>query len=154
MRYLAELFVKKGGKFSEAYAKKIEAMQKSDDVGKDWTGLILDKQVTLVLPPEIKKQYIMLLDAECFINSSLYSSSDDVYALHMRIWDYAKENMRVGDQDGCKMDDSDFTVEFIEQVIVIYLSEVLFPLFHRSCTKAESLLKQNLKDYMSESASE
>jgi len=150
MRYLAELFVKKGGDFSEAYAKKIEEMQKAGDVGKDWSGLICDKQVTLTLPVEIQKQYKMLLDAECFVNSSLYYATDEVFDLHMRMWNYAKANMMVDDKQGYKMDDADFTVEFIEQAIVIYLSEVLFPLFHRSCTSAKTLLKQNLKGFLKE----
>lgn len=154
MRYLAELFVKTGGEFSAAYAAKIEEMQKSGDVGKDWSGKIMGKNVTLVLPLEIKKQYKMLLDAECFVNSTLYSNTDQVYELHMRMWEYAKSNMRYEDQDGYTMSDADFDIEFMEQVIFIYLSEVLFPLFHRSCTSVKTLLKQNLKDYINESVNE
>jgi hypothetical protein len=151
MRYLAELFVKKGGQFSEAYLKKVKQMQETDKVGQDVTCTILGKQVQFVLPPEIKTQYKMLLDAECFVNSSLFSSTDEVYELNMRMWGYAKSNMRVGDKDGYKMDDADFSVEFMEQAIMIYLSELLFPLFHRSCTSVETILKQNLTEFMTES---
>ncbi len=154
MRYLAELFIRKEGKFSEAYMKRIKAKQDTDIVGETWSGLIMGKQVNFCLPDSVKMQYRALLEAESFINLSLLSSTDEVYNLHMRLWEYVKTHMRVNDKDGCKMDDSDFTVEFIEQAITLYLSEMLFPLYHRSCTSTEKALKQSLTSYMTESVSE
>lgn len=152
MRNLAELFIKKGGEFSEAYMKKVKELQLTESVGKDFNGIIEGKQVKLYLPDSVKMQYKALLEAENFINLNLYGSTEEVYDLHMRIWAYVKNHMRVDDEDGCKMDDASFTVDFIEQAIMLYLSELLFPLFHRSCTNARKTFKQSLTEYIKPSA--
>ena len=154
MRHIAELFVKKGGKFSEAYIEKIKEMQDTDKVGQDFSGIIMGKQVKFCLPDSVKMQYRALLEAENFVNLSLFSTTEEVYNLHMRVWEFVKQHMRVDDKDGCKMDDSDFTVEFMEQAIVLYLSEILFPLYHRSCTQAENRLEQSLTEYMTKLVNE
>jgi hypothetical protein len=151
MKYTATLF-SKDSELAKAYKDKTKDMQTSDTVGKPYEGMINGKLVKMVLMDGVKAQYRALLEAEDLLNTNIFTKVDDAFSLRMRIWNYAKQNMLIDGKEGCKMLDDEFEIDFIEQAIILYCTELLFPLFHRSCTRVEEVLKLNLTKYMPESA--
>jgi hypothetical protein len=151
MKHTSSLFLTEKD-LVEAYTKKIKDVQESGEVGKEFNGKIDGRQVRLWLPQSVKRQYQAVIKAESFLHSAINTSVDDAYNLRMYLWDLAKEHMFVDGKNGIEMDDDDFTVPFIEQTITVYLSEVLFPLYHGSCTRAKEALTVLLTKYMTSSA--
>jgi hypothetical protein len=148
MKYTSSLFLTEKD-LVEAYTKKVKDVQASGIVGNEYEGNIDGKLVKLWLPDGVKRQYKAVIEAESFLHSAINTSVDDAFSLRMKIWDLAKEHMLVDGNEACNMDDDSFTVDFIEQVIVVYLGEILFPLYHRSCTRAKEVLANSLTKYMS-----
>jgi hypothetical protein len=137
----------------DGYKKKIAELQASGAVGKDYEGTVEGKKVKLFLPDEVRSQYRAVLDAEAFIHSTFYTKTDDIFDLRMKLWTLARTHMLVDGKSGNEMTDDDFTVEFIEQVLMLYLEELILPLYHRSCTKVEETLRNRLNKYIEQSAS-
>jgi hypothetical protein len=147
MKYSASLFLTEK-ELVEAFTKKVKDKQELGEVGKDFEGNIDGKRVKLFLPDDVKAQYRAVIEAESFLHSPLVTSTDDTFKQRMKIWSLSKEHMLVDGKEGYKMDDDEFSVDFIEQVIVVYLGELLFPLYHRSCTKAKEALTNCLTKYI------
>jgi hypothetical protein len=148
-----------------AYDKKLRDKQKDGKVCNEWSGVIDKKKVKLWLPQDTRQQYKLVLEAEAFMQIQYETSVDKVFALKMSLWEKAKEHMLVEKSlidkvkgaimgEGCQMTDNDFAVEFIEQVITVYVSELLLPLYHGSCTAVRATLINTLKPYISESSDE
>ena len=151
MKYTASLF-SKNDDLAKAYKAKTKDMQTNDTVGQPYEGMINGKLVKMALMDGVKAQYKALLEAEDLLNTNIFTKVEDAFALRMKIWNYAKQNMLIDGKEGYKMLDDEFELDFIEQAIILYCTELLFPLFHRSCTKVEEVLKLNLTKYMTESA--
>jgi hypothetical protein len=151
MRYTANLFMK-DDELAKAYKAKIKKIQENNEVGQSYHGSIDGKSIKLSLMNEVKAQYKAVLEAEELLNTNIFTKTDDMFNLRMKIWRYAKEHMLYDGKEGNKLDDEDFTPDFIEQVIILYCTELLFPLFHRSCTKVEQNLRQSLIEFMTESS--
>lgn len=147
MKHTASLFVK-DSELTQAYTKKVEALQKEAIIGKDYNGTIDGKKVKFWLPLEVKRQYRAVLDAEGFLHTTITTNIDEAYNLRMKFWELIKEHSTIDDKSSEDYDDEMFTVDFIEQAITVYLSELLLPLYHRSCTKARELLTSSLSQYI------
>lgn len=133
-----------------SYDKKVKDMQASGLVGKDWEGQINGKSVKLYLAPDVREQYkaVTLAESFCFIKAE--TESDKVIDLKFKLWDIAKRNSLIDGKEGSSYLDNSFEIDFIEQVIVVYLGELLLPLYHKSSTKVRDLMISNLKPYTNE----
>ena len=164
MKFTTSLFVNEKETVL-AYDKKLREQQKDGKVSNEWNGYIGKKKVKLWLPLDVRQQYRLILEAEAFMQIQFETSVDKVFALKMAIWEKAKEHMLCEKPlidkvkgvimgEGYQMSDNDFTVDFIEQVITVYVSELLLPLYHGSCTAVRATLIDTLKPYISEQSEE
>jgi hypothetical protein len=153
MKYMASLFLT-DKVLTEAMTKKVESMQKDGEAGKDFEGEVEGKRVKMWLPEGVREQYRAVMDAEAFLHTGFMTSVDDVFNLEMKLWKLVKDHMLIDGKEGCKKSDEDFSIDFIQESVVMYLSELLFPLYHRGCTRVKEALTSRLTSYISQSVSD
>ena len=151
MRATASLFVNDPS-FTIPYNERIKEMQKMGVTPSEYLGELDGKKIKLWLPEDVREQYQAVFLAEAMLNTTFNTDIKHVLKVNMDLWELAKKHMLVDDEEGFKKDDNDFTVEFIEAIIALYMGELLLPLFHRSSMKATDALIKNLKPYIKEPA--
>lgn len=143
MRHLLGLFGVNED-IKEAFNLKVKETQEKGWVGRDFETKINGKKIKMYLPADVREQYVGLLYAETFLLKDLVTSLDiePLYKNRMDIFNMATKNMLVDGKD--KFDINEFDVEMIDVIILLYVTELLLPLYQRSSTKAEEVLRQNL----------
>jgi len=148
MKHTAGLFFDE--KLKAAYSLKAKDMQEKGLVGQDFDGEIEGKKVHLFLDDNVWVQHEQVTLAEKFLQLNLFTTPEDVIILKKKLYAIAKTHSLIDGKEGKLADDTDLGFDFIEQFILCYLSEMLFPLYHRACTKAEDLLTKSLMPYIKE----
>lgn len=146
MRHLMGLFGLDAD-VKQAFEAMTKDRQANGTVGQDFETMIDGKKIKMYLPKDVREQYKALLYAETFMLRDLIVSLDieALYKNRMDIFSVATKHMLV---DGSEVFDvNSFNVDFIDTVIILYVTELLLPLYHRSSMKAETELKANLKPY-------
>lgn len=149
MRHTTSLFVN-DIETTLGYDKKVKDMQANGLVGKDFEGVVNNKKVKLYLPQDVREQYKAVTIAESFLLIRAETDTDKVLELKFKIWDIAKKNSLIDGKDGFTFNDNEFDIDFIEQIITLYLGELLLPLYHRSSMKVKDLMTNNIKQYIKE----
>jgi hypothetical protein len=146
MRHLLGLFGL-DEEVKDAFNKMVKERQADGTVGKDFETTINGKKVKMYLPKDVREQYKALLYAETFMLKDLVTNLDiePLYKNRMDIFNIAIKHMLVDGSE--QFDINSFDVDFIDTVVILYLTELLLPLYHRNSTKAEVELKANLKPY-------
>ena len=147
MRHLLGLFGL-DAEVKGAFDTMVKERQASGSVGKDFETTLNGKKIKMWLPPDVREQYKALLYAETFMLRELVTSMDiePLYKNRMDIFNIAVKHMLIDGNE--HFDINTFDVDFIDTVIILYTTELLLPLYHRSSMKAETELKANLKPYM------
>lgn len=146
MRHLLGLFGLDTG-IKSSFDKMLKDKQDKGLVGKDFETKINGRKVKMYLPKDVREQYQALLHAEAFLLKDLVTSLDNapLYKNRMAIFDIAIKNMLVDGRED--FDVNEFEVDMVDTIIMLYVTELLLPLYQRSSTKVEEALRLSLKDY-------
>jgi hypothetical protein len=132
-----------------SFEAMVKDRQDSGKVGKDFETEIDGKKIKIYLPPDVRDQYRALLLAETFLLKDLVTSLDiePIYKNRMDIFNLAVRHLLIDGKDHKDFNVNTFDVDFIDTLIILYVTELLLPLYQRSSSKAEKELKANLKGY-------
>jgi len=146
MRHLLGLFGLDAG-IKTSFDKMLKDKQDKGFIGRDYEAKINGRKIKMYLPKDVREQYQALLHAEAFLLKELVTSLDNepLYKNRMALFNLACKNMLVDGRED--FDINEFEVDMIDTIIMLYVSELLLPLYQRSSTRAEEALRTSLKDY-------
>lgn len=144
MKYLLGLFADK--ELETLYQSKVKEIQDTGKVPNDTEFDYNGKTVKLYLPNDVREQYKLLLLAETFLIKETLYDDDKLFKLRFDLFDNAIKRMLV---DGKKeFNINEFDVDFIDTIIMVFVGDLLIPLYLRSSEKVSERFKANLKGYI------
>lgn len=134
-------------KVQKAYKEKIKELQAGGSVPSSFESVLDGKEIKLNLPNDVRQQYKEVILAEEFVMQDVINeSSEKIYDLRMTIFECARKNM-LYDKKEVK-DIRELPFEMIDTVVMMYVMELLLPLYHRSSTIVSERVKTTLKTYI------